>query len=57
MKLIKYCVTNFRSVKDSGWIDCDDVVECINLGIGVVECVYVFLGLCKSLVDIAVNFA
>lgn len=25
MKLIRYKVMNFRSVKDSGWINCDDV--------------------------------
>ena len=25
MKLVRYCVMNFRSVKNSGWIDCDDV--------------------------------
>ena len=22
MKLVRYCVMNFRSVKNSGWIDC-----------------------------------
>lgn len=31
MKLIKYCVTNFRSVKDSGWIDCDDVTTLVGV--------------------------
>ena len=27
MKLKKFRVTNFRSVLDSGWIDCDDVTS------------------------------
>jgi predicted ATPase len=31
MKLTRYRVTNFRSVKDSGWIDCDDVTTLIGV--------------------------
>lgn len=31
MKLTKYRVTNFRSVKDSGWIDCDDVTTLVGV--------------------------
>ena len=31
MKLIRYRVTNFRSVMDSGWIDCDDVTTLIGV--------------------------
>ena len=31
MKLIKYCVTNFRSVKDSGWIECNDVTTLVGV--------------------------
>ena len=31
MKLIRYRVTNFRSVKDSGWIDCDDVTTLVGV--------------------------
>ncbi len=29
MKLVKYQVTNFRSVEDSGWIDVSDVTALI----------------------------
>jgi predicted ATPase len=31
MKLIQYRVTNFRSVKDSGWIECNDVTTLIGV--------------------------
>lgn len=31
MKLLKYKVTNFRSVKDSGWISCDDVTTLVGI--------------------------
>lgn len=31
MKLLKYKVTNFRSVKDSGWINCDDVTTLVGI--------------------------
>ena len=31
MKLEKYNVTNFRSVHDSGWIDCDDVTTLVGI--------------------------
>ena len=31
MKLEKYKVTNFRSVQDSGWIDCDDVTTLVGI--------------------------
>ena len=31
MKLIKYKVTQFRSVKDSGWINCDDVTTLVGI--------------------------
>ena len=31
MKLKKYRVTNFRSVEDSGWIDCDDVTTLVGV--------------------------
>lgn len=31
MKLIRYCVTNFRSVKESGWIECDDVTTLVGI--------------------------
>jgi predicted ATP-dependent endonuclease of OLD family len=31
MKLTRYRVTDFRSVKDSGWIDCDDVTTLIGV--------------------------
>lgn len=31
MKLTKYRVTNFRSVKNSGWIDCDDVTTLVGV--------------------------
>lgn len=31
MKLLKYRVTNFRSVKDSGWINCDDVTTLVGI--------------------------
>jgi energy-coupling factor transporter ATP-binding protein EcfA2 len=29
MKLLRFCVTNFRSVRDSGWIETDDVTALI----------------------------
>ncbi len=29
MKLMKFRVTNFKSVEDSGWIDCDDITTLI----------------------------
>lgn len=31
MKLIRYKVTNFRSVKDSGWIECSDVTTLVGI--------------------------
>lgn len=31
MKLIRYKVMNFRSVKDSGWINCDDVTTLVGI--------------------------
>ena len=31
MKLLKYKVTNFRSVEDSGWIECDDVTTLVGI--------------------------
>lgn len=31
MKLKKFRVTNFRSVEDSGWIDCDDVTTLVGV--------------------------
>lgn len=31
MKLLKYRVTNFRSVKDSEWINCDDVTTLVGI--------------------------
>lgn len=31
MKILKYKVTNFRSVKDSGWINCDDVTTLVGI--------------------------
>lgn len=31
MKLIRYYVTNFRSVKESGWIECDDVTTLVGI--------------------------
>lgn len=31
MKLNKFRVTNFRSVEDSGWIDCDDVTTLVGV--------------------------
>lgn len=31
MKLLRYRVTNFRSVKDSGWIDCDKVTTLVGI--------------------------
>jgi len=31
MKLIKFKVENFRSVKDSGWITCDDVTTLVGI--------------------------
>ncbi len=31
MKLKKYRVTNFRSVEDSGWIECDDVTTLVGV--------------------------
>ena len=31
MKLIRYRVMNFRSVKDSGWINCDDVTTLVGI--------------------------
>ena len=31
MKLLRYRVTNFRSVRDSGWIDCDDVTTLVGI--------------------------
>lgn len=31
MKLVRYKVMNFRSVKDSGWINCDDVTTLVGV--------------------------
>ena len=31
MILLKYKVTNFRSIKDSGWINCDDVTTLVGI--------------------------
>ena len=31
MKLLRYRVTNFRSVEDSGWIDCEDVTTLVGV--------------------------
>lgn len=31
MKLLRYKVSNFRSVKDSGWINCDDVTTLVGI--------------------------
>ena len=31
MRLLRYKVTNFRSVKDSGWINCDDVTTLVGI--------------------------
>lgn len=31
MKLKRFKVTNFRSVRDSGWIDCDDVTSLVGI--------------------------
>lgn len=31
MKLLRYKVTNFRSVEDSGWIDCDDITTLVGI--------------------------
>lgn len=31
MKLLKYRVLNFRSVEDSGWIECDDVTTLVGI--------------------------
>ena len=31
MRLLKYKVTNFRSIKDSGWINCDDVTTLVGI--------------------------
>lgn len=31
MKLLRYKVTNFRSVEDSGWIECDDVTTLVGI--------------------------
>jgi AAA15 family ATPase/GTPase len=31
MKLLKFKVTNFRSVQDSGWIDCGDVTSLVGI--------------------------
>ena len=31
MKIIRYKVMNFRSVKDSGWINCDDVTTLVGI--------------------------
>lgn len=31
MKLLKYKVTNFRSVNDSGWIECDDITTLVGI--------------------------
>ena len=31
MKLLRFLVTKFRSVMDSGWIDCDDVTTLVGI--------------------------
>lgn len=31
MKLLRYRVTNFRSIEDSGWIECDDVTTLVGI--------------------------
>lgn len=31
MTLVQFRVTNFRSVMDSGWIDCDDITSLIGI--------------------------
>lgn len=31
MKLVRFKVTNFRSIKDSNWIDCDDVTTLVGI--------------------------
>ena len=31
MKLLRYKVTNFRSVEDSDWIECDDVTTLVGI--------------------------
>lgn len=31
MKLLRYKVTNFRSIEDSGWIECDDVTTLVGI--------------------------
>jgi AAA15 family ATPase/GTPase len=31
MKLLRYKVTNFRSVENSGWIECDDVTTLVGI--------------------------
>ena len=31
MKLLKYQVENFRSVENSGWIECDDVTTLVGI--------------------------
>lgn len=31
MRLLRYRVTNFRSVEDSGWIECDDVTTLVGI--------------------------
>jgi hypothetical protein len=34
MKLAKYMVTNFRSVRDSGWLEADSVTALIGVNQG-----------------------
>lgn len=31
MQLLRFRVTNFRSIEDSGWIDCDDVTTLVGV--------------------------
>lgn len=31
MKLLRYRVENFRSVENSGWIDCDNVTTLVSI--------------------------
>lgn len=31
MKLNSYCVYNFRSVKDSGWVDCSEITTLVGV--------------------------
>jgi len=31
MKLNKFRVTNFRSIQDSGWVECDDVTTLVGI--------------------------